>query len=153
VQSSTGKTPLFILYGKHLRTFELHRDKQHKGEVPGAVDRLTRMQTARKELEQSLKKAQEYQQRYYNKHYQPHSFKKGDRVLLSTRNLSFKDQVKKLSDKFAGPFTVEGAVGTQAYRLWLPPTWQVHNVFHVSLLKPYHHRNGDPIVDHEEPEL
>jgi len=29
----------------------------------------------------------------------------------------------------------------------------VHDVFYVSLLKPYHYQEGDPIEDHEEPDL
>jgi len=57
MQSSTGKTPFFIMHGTHLRIFQLPKDMQHEGEVPMATDRLQRMQTARRELEESLKKA------------------------------------------------------------------------------------------------
>ena len=43
---------------------------------------------------------------------------------------------KKLDAKFHGPFKVLTSVGKSAYRLELPPTWQIHNVFHESKLKP-----------------
>ena len=33
------------------------------------------------------------------------------------------------------PFRVTECIGPLSYRLDLPTTWQVHNVFHVSLLK------------------
>ena len=47
-----------------------------------------------------------------------------------------------------GPFEVVKHVGDVAYRLRLPPTFQVHTVYHVSLLRVYHaceeHRRALP---------
>ena len=45
---------------------------------------------------------------------------------------------------YIGPFEIIEAVGKQAYRLQLPKTLEaVHPVFHVSLLEPYHCRDGE----------
>ena len=64
------------------------------------------------------------------------SFEVGDRVWLSTRNLPLKIGTRKLAAIFAGPYVVTEAVGPVAYRLELPSDWQIHDVFHVSQLKP-----------------
>ena len=63
--------------------------------------------------------------------------------MLSTKNLKQKRLSKKLSHKFVGPFRITDKVGAQAYRLLLPQTYRIHNTFHVSLLEPYHLRDGD----------
>ncbi|GAV57060.1 hypothetical protein CFOL_v3_00598 [Cephalotus follicularis] len=45
----------------------------------------------------------------------------------------------KLAPRFIGPFEILERVGTVAYRLALPPSLaDVHNVFHVSMLRRYH---------------
>jgi len=64
------------------------------------------------------------------------SFSVGDRVWLSTRNLPLRTGTRKLAAIWAGPFVVTHVVGQVAYRLELPSDWQIHDVFHVSQLKP-----------------
>lgn len=38
-----------------------------------------------------------------------------------------------LHDPFVGPFTVNDAVGGNAYRLNVPSTWRIHDVVNVSI--------------------
>ena len=64
------------------------------------------------------------------------SFAVGDKVLLSTHNLNLTG-LRKLKDKYVGPFVVEQRIGEVAYKLDLSSRAalrNVHPVFHVSLL-------------------
>lgn len=64
-------------------------------------------------------------------------FAVNDEVLLDTRHLRYPSG-RKLADKWVGPFTVHRRIGETAYELDLPNTMpNIHDVFHVSLLKPY----------------
>ena len=62
-----------------------------------------------------------------------------DEVLLSTEHIPLRSVgTRKLLMKWMGPFKVVQRVNDVAYELELPKPWKIHNVFHVSLLKPYH---------------
>jgi hypothetical protein len=43
----------------------------------------------------------------------------------------------KLVARLCGPFEILERIGLVAYMLAFPPSMNVHNVFHVSLLKKY----------------
>ena len=65
--------------------------------------------------------------------------KVGDLVMLNAVNIRRKRPSAKLDHKSVGPFEVLEPIGTRAFRLKLPPQWKkMHDVFHVSLLEPYH---------------
>jgi hypothetical protein len=65
-------------------------------------------------------------------------FKKGDCVWLEAKNLALPYQTRKLAPRHHGPFLITKQVSPVAYQLGLPPTWTIHDVFHASLLTPYH---------------
>ena len=72
-----------------------------------------------------------------NKHRRIVPFREGSYVWLSTEHLRLPSGLsRKLASKFVGPFLISSQINPVAFRLALPGTWRIHNVFHSSQLKP-----------------
>ena len=67
----------------------------------------------------------------------PSQYHIGDQVWLKGKNLKFPHQATKLNPKCYGPFRVIKEISPVAYQLQLPPSWNIHPVFHASLLSSY----------------
>ena len=65
-------------------------------------------------------------------------WKKGDRVLLSTKDLVFKERpVRKLIERYVGPYEIEEVVSSNAVKLQLPTSMRIHLVVNVSWIVWY----------------
>ncbi len=133
-------TPHYLLFGEHPRTYNLselpdvrvqrtaHEWVEHISEI--VCDARTRLEAAQQRMTA-----------YANRGRRDVSYAPGDLVLLSTKNLRPVVGVKKLLPKFVGPFEVKARVGPVAVRLALTGEYsRLHDVFHVSLVKPYRQR-------------
>ena len=134
---STGFTPFYLNYGyEPVTPIQLLKgDEIANTESVAAFTRrvASDWKLARENLERSV----QLQAKYYDKRHRDVSYKAGDLVLLSTRNLKLKGVPAKLQKRFVGPFQIIEVIGQQAYRLALPEDWKIHPVFHVSLLKDW----------------
>ena len=88
-------------------------------------------------------------------------FQVGDRVLLSSENITPDNQrgrpSRKLAPRFIGPYTIVEKIGSVAYRLKLPANLRIHPTFHVSRLRLYKDPlSFDPnrkVPPHPEPDI
>lgn len=144
VHHTLRMSPFSVVYGWNP---EIHkaptRDESREGRVPAAAEAAKRMREADQTLRSRWQHAMEIQLRAQNSRQRPQSYKVGDKVLLSSKNLRLLGPKKKIGPKFIGPFRIRDAVGSQAYRLALPASYSIHNVFHVSLLEPWQQRAGE----------
>ena len=69
-------------------------------------------------------------------------FTVGDQVWLEGSHLKLPHQSTKLAPKRYGPFTIMKQINPVTYQLILPATWQIHPMFHASLLSPYVETNA-----------
>jgi hypothetical protein len=136
VSKSTTFTPFYLCYGEHPPTpltCELRTSD------PSTADQLvTRIQESIALTKRYLLDAQSRQKQYADARRRPCTFKLGDKVLLSAKNIHLKvRKVTKLFPKYIGPFVITRVINPVAFELELPPQYKVHPVFHASLLKEY----------------
>jgi hypothetical protein len=64
-------------------------------------------------------------------------YEEGGKVWLEGTNIKRPYDSPKLSPRRYGPFEVVAKISPVVYKLCLPETWQIHDVFHTSLLMPF----------------
>ncbi len=131
-----GTTPFYMNYGKHPK---LPSGPSGPARFPAVDTLVTTIQDVVTAAKRRLQAANDRAKRYADEHRSELKLTQGQQVMLSTKFIKLKvPGDNKLLPKYVGPFTIKEVLGDVTYRLDLPVSMKCHNVFHVSLLKPYH---------------
>ena len=114
--TTTKVLPFMANYGRELRIGE---DIRKKGKVESVMEFVERIKKVHEEAGAALKKMQEEIKRYTNQsRKETEDWKKGDRVLLSTKDLVFKERpARKLMKQYMGLYVIEEVVLSNAVKL------------------------------------
>ena len=136
VHTATRMLPFMANYRKELR---MGGDIRRKGKVESAIEFAEKMKRVHEEAEAALRKTQEEMKRYADRgRKEAENWKKGDRVLLSTKDLVFKERpTKKLTERYVGPYAIEEVVSSNAVKLQLPSSMRIHPVVNISQIVRY----------------
>ena len=116
VHTATKVLLFMVNHGKEMR---MGGDIRRKGKVESAKEFVERMKKVHKEAEVALRKTQEEMKRYADRRRkETEKWKKGDQVLLSTKDLVFKERPsKKLTERYIGPYVIKEVVSSNAVKL------------------------------------
>ena len=129
--TTTKVLPFIANYGRELR---MGGDIRKKGKVESATEFVERIKKVHEEAGAALKKTQEKMKRYVDRsRKKTENWKKGDRVLLSTKDLVFKERpARKLMEQYVGLYIIKEVVSSNMVKLRLPSSVRIHPVVNVS---------------------
>ena len=140
INATTGKSPMELLYGIHVRS------------IPHSADTCSIISTVTEFLEKIDKSIQVAKDRHIiaktrqatqvnRRHHTEPNHREGDLVYLNMSNLHLRIKQQghsaKFFPRFIGPFPIlEARPEPSSYKLDLPVMNQIHLVFHDKLLRP-----------------
>ena len=130
--SLTKISPFSLLYGYEPCSYPI----LGKTFLPALKEWLSWLKEAQKEALTAHNSAQKLMTSRTTHHLHP--WKVGDKVWLEATHLRLHYPSWKLTLKRHGPFEIIQVLSPLTYKLWLPFTWRIHDVFHTSLLSSYH---------------
>jgi len=133
------KTPLFqVNYGRELR---MGFDIRKKGKNEKAEEFVKEMKERHEEARVALVKSQKEIKRQADRNRkEAEEYRVGDKVLISTKDFLMelmKRVMKKLTEKFIGPYVVKKIVSENAVELELPASLRIHLVVNVRRIVKY----------------
>ena len=136
VHSATKVSPFMANYGREL---QMEADIRRKGKVEKTTEFVERMRRVQEEAGAALKNAQNEMRRQADRGRQEvEDWKKDEKVMLSTKDLVFKERpTKKLTERYVKPYAIEEVVSKNMVKLKLPTSMRIHPVVNVSRVVKY----------------
>lgn len=141
VNPSTGFSPFYLTAGFHPNVpASLLRPTNTA--APSVKEFVESQRTALSLAQEALHEAQERQKWNADKRRRDHDFKVGDQVLINAEDITIaanhNQKAKKLQAQFIGPYTITQQHSPVSFRVELPPTMKIHDVFHVDRFRHYY---------------
>ena len=135
--SAINETP-FYAYTGHYSYFDIvEAYSNNEATNIKAKQRIQAIQDIRDVVEAKLIQTRNNMAKYYDPHRKNVEFNVGDQVYLKTNHIRSLKPSKKLDNRKYGPFTIINRIGSRAYRLKLPSSLKIHNVFNADTLIPF----------------
>ena len=128
---STKTSPFSLLLGYEPRAYP----SLGKTFLPALEKRLSSLEETRQETLAAHELSRRLMSNRITQKFTP--WRTGDKVWLEATHLRINYPSRKLAPKRLGPFEILQVLSPLTYRLKLPPTWKIHDVFHASLLSSY----------------
>ncbi|QRW21787.1 Retrotransposable element Tf2 protein [Rhizoctonia solani] len=141
----TGRTPFELVYGRN----PVMNPSNVPSNVPEADQLIDNLANKWKEAEAALRMSKERMVRDKGTILE---YSIGKKVWLDGKNVELRTNSNKLDPKRLGPFEILEKISSHAYRLKLPKTLKIHNVFYVGLLSKVHKSPSQPFLEQPPPE-
>ncbi|QRW26817.1 Retrotransposable element Tf2 protein [Rhizoctonia solani] len=143
--AATGKTPFELVYGQN----PVMNPSNVPANVPEADNVADTLAREWKEAESALRLSKERMTRDQGT---IPEYSIGEKVWLDGKNVELRTNSNKLDPKRLGPFKILEKISSHAYRLELPETLKIHDVFYVGLLSKSHESPSQPFPERPPPE-
>jgi len=136
VHMATKVSPFIANYRKELR---MGGDIRKKEKVEKVIEFIEKLKKVQEKAEAVLKRMQKEIKKYTDRNRkETEEWKKGDRIILSTKDLVFKERpVCKLVERYVGLYKIEEVVLLNTMKLWLLNSMRIHPVVNVSWIVWY----------------